>query len=92
MLIMERMTIYIDDQIKHCLLELSAERSKKKGKRVGMAEMIREALIEYLKRRGIKIGDKESVVNKMLSTRGTLDEDFEKRVKEVQEEFQKWKI
>ena len=44
MLIMERMTIYIDDQIKRCLLELSAERSKKKGKRVGMAEMIREAL------------------------------------------------
>ncbi len=89
---MERMTIYLDDYIRRSLLELSAEESKKQGKRVGMAEMIREAIAEYLSKKGISIEETESMVNRMLSTRGTLCDDFEKRVKEAKEELNKWTI
>jgi len=89
---MERTTIYLDDSIKRCLLELSSEESKKKGKRVGMAGMIRDALVEYLKKRGKSIEDSQSVIEKMVATRGTLGEDFKDRVHEVQHEMKKWKI
>ena len=89
---MERTTIYLDDSIKRCLLELSSEESRKKGKRVGMAVMIRDALVEYLKKRGKSIEDSQSVIEKMLATRGTLGEDFKDRVHEVQQEMKKWKI
>ncbi|MBI4378407.1 MAG: hypothetical protein HY578_04855 [Nitrospinae bacterium] len=89
---MERTTIYLDDTLKHILINLSAEESKKRGKRVGMAEMIRDALVEYLKKRGITIKESELVEKRMLSTRGALGEDFERRVKELQKEYKKWKI
>lgn len=89
---MERTTIYLNDTIKRHLLELSSEESRKRGKRVGMAEMIREAIIEYLKRKGKPIEEPETIINRMLSTRGLLGEDFGKRVKEVQRKFKKWKI
>ena len=84
---MERTTIYLDDSIKRCLLELSSEESKKKGKRVGMAGMIRDALVEYLKKRGKSVDDSQSVIEKMLATRGTLGEDFKDRVHGVQHEM-----
>ncbi|OGP64507.1 MAG: hypothetical protein A3K22_02985 [Deltaproteobacteria bacterium RBG_16_42_7] len=89
---MERTTIYLDDVVKQYLLELSAEESKKKKKRVGMAEMIRAALISYLKEKGKPVDDLESVKERMLSTKGKLSEDFEGRVKKVKKEFDKWKI
>ena len=89
---MERTTIYLDDVVKQYLLELSAEESKKKKKRVGMAEMIRAALISYLKEKGKPVDDLESVKERMLSTKGKLSEDFEDRVKKVKKEFDKWKI
>lgn len=86
---MERTTIYLDNLLKRHLLDLAAEESRKKGKRVGMAEMIRTAVTEYLKRRGKPVQD---VVDRMLSTKGTLDETFEKNVKAVRKGFKKWKI
>lgn len=89
---MERTTIYLNDEIKRHLLDISAEESRKRGKRAGMAEMIREAIVEYLKRKGKAIKETESTINRMLSTKGSLGEDFKKRVKEVQKEFKKWKI
>jgi len=89
---MERTTIYLDDVVKQYLLELSAEESKKKKKRVGMAEMIRAALISYLKEKGKPVDDLESVKERMLSTKGKLSEDFEDRVKKVKKEFDKWEI
>jgi len=89
---MERTTIYLDDVVKQYLLELSAEESKKKKKRVGMAEMIRAALISYLKEKGKPVDDLESVKERMLSTKGKLSEDFEYRVKKVKKEFDKWEI
>ena len=89
---MERTTIYLDDVVKQYLLELSAEESKKKKKRVGMAEMIRAALISYLKEKGKPVDDLESVKERMLSTKGKLSEDFEGRVKKVKKEFDKWEI
>ncbi len=89
---MERTTIYLDDSIKRCLLELSAEESRKKGRRIGMAVMVRDALVEYLRKRGRAVEDPRSVVDKMLATRGTLGEDFEKRVKKAQAEINKWQI
>ncbi|MBI3399614.1 MAG: hypothetical protein HY026_10375 [Deltaproteobacteria bacterium] len=89
---MERTTIYLDDVVKQYLLEISAEESKKKKKRVGMAEMIREALISYLKEKGKPVGDLESVKERMLSTKGKLSEGFEDRVKKVKKGFDKWEI
>jgi hypothetical protein len=89
---MERTTIYLDDNLKHILINLSAEESKKRGKRIGMAEIIRDALVEYLKKRGIIIEDSGLIEKRMLSTKGTMGEDFEKRVKEVQKDYKKWKI
>lgn len=89
---MERTTIYLDDVVKQYLLELSAEESKKKKKRVGMAEMIRTALISYLKEKGKPVDDLESVKERMLSTKGKLSEGFEDRVKKVKKEFDKWEI
>lgn len=86
------MTIYLEERLKRSLLELSAEESKKKGKRVGMAEMIRKAVVEYLKRKGVNVEDFASVINRMLLTRGTVEEDFKKRIKGLQKEFKKWKI
>ena len=89
---MERTTIYLEEPIKRSLLELSAEESKKKGKRIGMAEMIREAIVKYLEARGKSIEDHNLKVKRMLSTRGKLGKEFEERVKEAQKEFKKWKI
>jgi len=89
---MERTTIYLDDVTKQYLLELSAEESKKKKKRVGMAEMIREALILYLKEKGKPVDDLESVKERMLSTKGKLSEGFEDRVEKIKKEFNKWEI
>ncbi len=89
---MERTTIYLDKPIKLSLMELSSEESKKKGKRVAIAEMIREALIEYLEKKGKHIESKKAVTKRMLLTKGALGEDFEKRVKETQKEFKNWKI
>ncbi len=89
---MERTTIYLEDPIKRSLLELSAEESRKKGKRVGMAEMIREAIVRYLEAKGKSVEDHNTKVKRMLSTRGKLGKDFEERVKEVKNEFKKWKI
>jgi metal-responsive CopG/Arc/MetJ family transcriptional regulator len=88
---MERTTIYLDESLKRSLLELSAEESKKKGKRIGMAEMIREAIIEYLKERDKPVKNHDTI-ERMLSTKGRLGRDYEKRVKELQREFKKWKI
>ncbi len=89
---MERTTIYLDKPIKLSLMELSSEESKKKGKRVAIAEMIREALIEYLERKGKHIEGKKAIVKRMLLTKGALGDDFKKRVKETQKEFKNWKI
>lgn len=89
---MERTTIYLDIVTKQYLLELSAEESKKKKKRVGMAEMIRAALISYLKEKGKPVDDLESVKERMLSTKGKLSEGFEDRVKKIKKEFNKWEI
>ena len=89
---MERTTIYLDKPIKLSLMELSSEESKKKGKRVAIAEMIREALVEYLEKKGKHIESKKAVIKRMLLTKGALGEDFEKRVKETQKEFKNWKI
>ena len=38
---MERTTIYLEEKLKDILLELSYKESKKKRKRIGMAEIIR---------------------------------------------------
>ncbi len=89
---MERTTIYLEEDLKRHLLEISAEMSKKKGKRAGMADIVREALWEYFKKRGLVIGKKNAITKRMLSTRGALDKDFEKRVKKVKEDFRKWEI
>jgi hypothetical protein len=89
---MERTTIYLDDELKRSILELSQEETRKKGKRIGMAEIIREAMVEYLQKKGMDLEGPEAVVNRMLSTRGALGGDFEKRVKEVRQELRKWKI
>jgi len=89
---MERTTIYLDNIIKENLLDISLRESKKEGKRVGMAEIIREALLEYLKRRGNAVKSETPKVVRMLATKGALNKDFEKRVKDAQKEFRKWKI
>lgn len=89
---MERTTIYLDKPIKQSLLEISAEESKKKGKRVGMAEVIREAIVEYLDSRGKSLESHGVIVKRMLSTKGKLGDDYADRVKEVQKEFKQWKI
>ncbi len=89
---MERTTIYLEDSIKQSLFELSTEESKKQGKRVGMAEMIREAIIRYLEAKGKSVEKYDIKVKRMLSTRGKLGQDFEDSVKDVQKDFKKWKI
>jgi len=89
---MERTTIYLDNIIKENLLDISLRESKKEGKRVGMAEIIREALLEYLKRRGNAVKSETPKVVRMLATKGALNKDFEKRVKDVQKKLNKWKI
>lgn len=89
---MERTTVYLEDNIKKSLLSLSAEESKRKGKRIGMAEMIRKAIMEYLKKRGVVVEEHRAIVDRMLSTRGRLGKDFEERVKEAREGFDRWKI
>jgi len=89
---MERTTIYLNNIIKENLLDISLRESKKEGKRVGMAEIIREALLEYLKRRGSAVKSEAPATIRMLATKGALNEDFEKRVKEVQKKLNKWKI
>lgn len=90
---MEKTTIYLSEEIKEHLIDLTAKMSKERRKRVTMTDVIREALKEYLRKKGIKVGEKEEVTKKMLSTRGLLDnEEFESRVLEVKEAFSGWKI
>ncbi len=83
---MERTTIYLDETLKHLLIELSAEESRKRGKRVAMAEMVRDAITMYLQSKGKVIEEQDVIKKRMLSTKGKLGEDFKRRVKEVQRE------
>ena len=65
--------------------------SKEKRKRVAIADIIREALKEYMRKNGIKLEGRDEVIRRMLSTKGALDSDeFEKRVREVKEAFSGW--
>lgn len=66
--------------------------SGEKRKGVDMTDIIREALKECLRKRGIKLKDKNETMRRMLSTRGALDsEEFEKKVYEVKEALSEWK-
>lgn len=87
-----RTTIYLDEKLKLALLSISSEESKKLKKRVGMAEIIKKALREYLSKKGFAVETKDSVINTMLSTKGTLDSRFEKRVDEVKANLNKLKL
>ncbi len=90
---MERTTIYLSEEIKDHLMDLAAKMSREKRKRVAMTDIIREALKEYLKKKGIKLEGKGEVTKRMLLTRGMLDsEEFERRVHEVRKAFSGWKI
>jgi hypothetical protein len=89
---MERTTIYLNDILKKHLLDISEEETRKRGKRIGMAEMIREAIIVYLKKKGKPVDKREILIDRMLSTRGTLSDEFERRIKKVRKELNKWKI
>ena len=90
---MEKTTLYLSEEIKQHLIDLTAKMSREKRKRVTMTDIIREALKEYLRNKGITLKDKEDVTRRMLATRGTLDnEEFEERVLEVREAFSGWKI
>jgi predicted transcriptional regulator len=90
---MEKTTIYLSEEIKEHLLDLAAKMSKRERKRVTMTDIIREALKEYMRKRGVRIDNRKEITKRMLSTRGALDsEDFEKRVREVKESFSGWKI
>jgi len=89
---MERTTIYLDEDLKGHLLEIAAEESKRKGKRAAMADIVREAIRDYLAKRGVVTSEKNSITRRMLSTRGALGKDFEKRVKKVKADLEKWEI
>ena len=89
---MERTTIYLNDILKKHLLDISEEETRKRGKRIGMAEMIREAIIVYLKKKGKPVDKREILIDRMLSTRGTLSDEFERRIRKVRKELNKWKI
>jgi hypothetical protein len=89
---MERTTIYLNDTLKKHLLDISEEETRKRGKRIGMAEMIREAIIVYLKKKGKSVDKREILIDRMLSTRGTLSDEFERSIKKVRKELNKWKI
>ena len=90
---MEKTTIYLSEEIKEHLLDLVAKMSKEKRKRVAISDIIREALKEYMRKKGIKLEGRDEVISRMLATRGALDSDkFEKRVNEVKEAFSGWKI
>ena len=90
---MEKTTIYLSEEIKQHLIDLTAKMSREKRKRVTMTDIIREALKEYLRKKGIKLEGKQEVIRRVLSTRGALDsEEFEKRVREVKEAFSRWEI
>ena len=90
---MEKTTIYLSSEIKEHLIDLAAKMSREKRKRVAMTDIIREALREYMRKKGIKLEGKDKVIRRMLATRGALDSDkFEKRVNEVKEAFSGWKI
>ena len=90
---MEKTTIYLSGEIKEHLIDLAAKMSKEKRKRVAIADIIREALKENMRKKGIKLEGRDEVISRMLATRGALDSDkFEKRVNEVKEAFSGWKI
>lgn len=61
---MEKTTIYLSEEIKEHLIDLTAKMSKERRKRVTMTDVIREALKEYLRKKGIKVGEKEEVTKK----------------------------
>lgn len=54
---MEKTTIYLDRDMKVQLLEMVADISKKQGKRAAMSDIIRDALREYLEKRGRHLKD-----------------------------------
>lgn len=47
---MERTTVYLDKPLKNKLLDFSYRETKRTGKRIGAAEIIRTAVNEYLKK------------------------------------------
>ncbi len=53
---MEKTTIYLNEEIKEHLIDLTAKMSKERRKRVTMTDVIREALKEYLKKKRNKSG------------------------------------
>ena len=57
LLVMEKTTIYLDKDIKAHLLEMVADMSRKQGKRAAMSDIIRDALREYLIKRGVMVQD-----------------------------------
>ena len=71
---------------------MAAGESQKTGKHFGMAEIIREALTEFLEKRGLLEMPEEDIKLRMLSTRGKLDKGFEDRVKDAQKGFNEWEI
>jgi len=90
---MEKTTIYLSEEIKQQLIYLTAKMSGEKRKRVTMTDIIREALRDYLRKKGIKVEGKGEILRRMLSTKGALNnEEFEKRVHEVKEAFSVWEI
>jgi len=90
---MERTTIYLEEKLKGILLELSYKESKKKRKRIGMAEIIRMAIINYLEQKEIFYQKRDVLRQKMLSVRGALGKKYAKRVQKVQKELRNtWKI
>lgn len=89
---MEKTTIYLDEDLKAHLLQKASDLSKMRGKRMGMADIIREAVREYVAKTDTAAAEKKVIVKRMLSTRGALGEGFEKRVKKARKEFKKWEI
>ncbi len=57
---MERTTIYLDLEMKKTLFEVAAKVTAKTGKHFGMAELIREAIVEYLERKGYNTSQSDS--------------------------------
>ena len=84
---------YLSSELKENLIDLAAKMSKEKRKQVAIADIIREALKEYMRKKGIKLEGRDEVISKMLATRGALDnDDFEKRVNEVKERLHRFNL
>ena len=85
-------TIYLEDELRNELFDLSISKSKKTGKRIGMAEIIRFALIEYLRKKGREVHTYKSIINRMLSAKGSLGKEFYNRVQNVGKQMKSWKV